>query len=295
MRVVFILAEYSLHNRIVSDYLAARPQDHVALVKVPLVLKGKGRVDTAQRIVPQLSRRFLAGKLLEFAVLLAITLTPKLMRGGAVFRRLRWIARRQGLPFLRTANVMSAEALEFIRAQEPDLVVTLFHQIIKRKLIAIPGDGIVNIHPGLIPEFRGIQPYFWELSEGSPRAGATLHLIEDEKIDAGGVLASTSYETSPGMSVQLNYYLTCQAASHLLPRCLEAFHEGRLTPAPQDPEAGDYWRWPDSEAFTRLRQRGHRLFSWGQLWGILSGRYDDFTAEELLAGDPAPPGPAGPG
>jgi methionyl-tRNA formyltransferase len=279
VNVVFVLSDYVLHNRIVSDYVAARPQDKVSVVKVPLVLKGKGRLETARRIAPQLSRRFLIGKILEALALAAITLVPKILRRGAVFRRLRSLARRHGLPFLRTANVMSEEALAFVRAREPDLVVTLFHQIVKRPLLDLARKGVVNIHPGLLPLFRGIQPYFWELALGHGRAGATLHLIEDESIDTGRVLASAAYATWPGMSVQLNYYLTAQAAARLLPRCAERIEQGRAVPLPQ-PGGGAYHRWPDSPAFDRLEAAGHALFSWRDLWGILSGRYDGFEAEE---------------
>ena len=276
MRVVFIMAEYSLHNHIISDYLAARPDDQVALVKVPLVLKGKSRVASAQRIVPQLSRRFLTGKILEFLVLLAITRTPKIMRRGAIFHRLRRIARLHDIPFIKIDSIMSDESLSFIRAQNLDVIVSLFHQIIKKEFIAIPKHGIVNIHPGLIPDYRSIQPYFWALAEGADRSGATLHPIRDETIDTGGILPSTSHTIFPGMSTQLCYYLTSQAASRILPKTLRALHAGELAPVPQDQEVGQYYRWPDSKAFTKLIDQGHCLFSW-RLWGILRGHYDQIT------------------
>jgi len=282
VNVVFVLSDYVLHNRIVADYLAARPKDRIAIVKVPLVLRGKGRLETARRIAPRLSRRFLIGKLLEALVLAAITVVPKVMRRGAVFRRLSTIARRHRLPYHRAKDVMSEEALRFVEAQAPDVIVTLFHQIVRRPLIDIARLGVVNIHPGLLPGFRGIQPYFWELSEACGHGGTTLHLIEDETVDTGRVLARCEYATFPGMSVQLNYYLAAQAASRLLPRCIGAFGAGRLAPTPQ-PEGGAYYRWPDSAAFDRLEARGHSLFSWRQLWGILAGRYDAFLADETLA------------
>jgi folate-dependent phosphoribosylglycinamide formyltransferase PurN len=282
VNVAFVLTDYVLHNRIVADYVAARPGDKVAVVKVPLVLRGKGRIETARRIAPRLSRRFLFGKILEGLVLAAITVVPKVMRRGAVFLRLRTIAHRHGFPFLRTRDVMAEEALRFLRDFGPDVVVTCFHQIVRRPLLDIPRLGVVNIHPGLLPEFRGIQPYFWELAERHGRAGATLHLIEDETIDTGRVLARAEYATWPGMSVQLNYYLAAQAASRLLPRCLAALEAGRVAPAAQ-PDGGAYYRWPDSAAFDRLAAAGHPLFAWRQLWGILSGRYDGFAAQETLA------------
>ena len=285
MRVVYVLAEYSLHNHIVETHRLARPGDHIAICKVPLVLRGKSRSETVQRIVPKLSQRFLVGKMVEGAAMLAITALPKFMGRGPVFRRLRSIARRHRLPFHRTEDIMSAGTMDFIRAQRPDLVVTLFHQIVRQALIDLPRLGVVNIHPGLIPDFRGIQPYFWELSEGSRRAGATMHFIEDESVDSGGILAQASFDVPPGVSVQRNYYLTCQAAGRLLPRVIAALEDGTLTATPQDGEAGAYWRWPDSAAFTRLRARGHSLVSWRQLVGLLAGADDGHVSDEWLAGE----------
>jgi len=287
MRVVYVLAEYSLHNHIVESHRLARPGDHIAVCKVPLVLRGKSRSETVHRIVPKLSQRFLAGKVVEGLALLAITALPKLMGRGPVFRRLRTIARRHRLPFHRTEDIMSAETLGFIREQRPDLVVTLFHQIVRQALIDLPRLGVVNIHPGLIPHFRGIQPYFWELSEGSERAGATVHFIEDESVDSGGVLAQTSYEVPAGISVQRNYYLTCRAAGRLMPRVIAGLESGSLKPEDQDPDAGAYWRWPDSAAFDRLRGRGYSLVSWRQLVGLLAGADDDRPALERLGAETA--------
>lgn len=279
LRVVFLMTDYALHNALVTDYLAARPQDEVSLVKIPLVLKGKGRRGTAERIVPQLSRRFLGGKIFEFVSLAMITAIPKILARGAVFRRLRRTASLSGLEFHKTGNVMSEGTLAFLRAREPDLIISLCHQILKEPLISLPRSGIINLHPGVLPEFKGIQPYFWELSEGSALAGATLHWIEDEGIDTGRILARTTFSIPERCSVQLNYYLTIRAASQLLPECVARVVRGELHGTPQGAEDGQYYRWPDSEAFDRLRARGHSLISFRQLFAILTGRYDDLSAD----------------
>ncbi|MFT7487474.1 MAG: methionyl-tRNA formyltransferase, partial [Candidatus Paceibacteria bacterium] len=219
MKVLFLLSDYVLHNSILSDYAADRPHDELAVVKIPLVLKGKGRRETAGRIVPQLSKRFVAGKITEFLSLALVTSLPKLLGRGAEFQRLRKLSRRLGCPFHRTENIMHSETLEFVREFAPDVIVSLCHQILREPLISMAPLGIVNVHPGLLPDYRGIQPYFWELSEGALEAGATLHLIEDERIDTGGILGRSSFAIQEGMSVQLNYYLTIRCASNVLARC----------------------------------------------------------------------------
>jgi methionyl-tRNA formyltransferase len=299
LRVTFIFSEYSLHNDLIEHHLASRPADVVSLIKVPLVLRGRSRAETVTRIAPRLSRRFLTAKLLEALLLQAITLTPKCLPRGAVFRRLRWIATRRRLPFLRTDDIMSGPALDFLRDQRPDLVVTLFHQILRNDLLRIPRLGVVNAHPGLLPAFAGIQPYFWALSEGAAETGGTLHLIEDETVDTGRVLGEARFRIAPGMSVQLAYYLTCRSLAHLLPGVVGALADGTLCPRPQL-GGGAYHRWPDSAAMTRLKQRGHSVFSFRDMARMLAGRFDNFTPEHLsiegttpqVATAPAPhPGP----
>lgn len=279
MRVVFLFNEYSLHNHIIEEFIKTRPQDQVAIIKVPLVLRGKGPLETARVIVPKLARRFLIGKLLEAFALVCLTLLPKIIHKGAVFRRLFQIARIYKLPYRVIYNINSKRSVRYIRKLKPDLIVTMFHQIVREDLISIPKFGIINIHPGIIPEFRGIQPYFWELSENFGWAGPTLHLIEDESIDTGRILAGSRYRTFANMSAHLNYYLTAKCAARLLPECVSLLERGELKPERQENGAGNYYRWPDDASLRRLDQAGHCLFSLSDLNDIISGRYDDFQAE----------------
>lgn len=281
MNVVFVFNEFALHNHIVERYHAARPGDRISIVKVPLVIRGKSRSATASRILPKLSKRFIWGKLKESVVVSAITLLPKMLGRGAVFRRLRRIAGTLGIPFHRSHDVMSPETLAFIAAQNPDVVVTHFHQIVRKALITVPRLGVVNVHPGVLPEFRGIQPYFWELMEGFGTGGTTLHLIEDESIDTGRILSQARFPLTPGMSVQLNYYLTALATARILPETLAHLERGELEPIPQEDSKGNYYKWPDPDSVDRLLARGHPIVSMRDLAKILTGSYDAFEPADI--------------
>ncbi len=280
MRITFLISEYSLHNFLLEELARARPDDHISIVKVRLVIKGRSRAETAARLLPKLSRRFVSEKLLEALFVLGVTVLPKLLPRGAVFRRLRRIAARYGMPLLVTENIESAEVLEFLRQQQPDLIVSLFHQIVKEPIIALPRFGVLNIHPGLLPGFKGIQPYFWSITEGAERAGVTIHGIVDTSVDTGPIYAQASYAQWPGMSVQLNYYLTMRAAAAALPPTLAAIESGTAAPRAQS-SGGSFFRWPDSASYSRLRARGSRVFSLRDLAAILCGGYDRFVPDDL--------------
>ena len=85
-------------------------------------------------------------------------------------------------------------------------------------------------------------------------------------------MARTRHKNTPGLSVQVNYALTIRAATKILPEVLEGLAQGTLAPEQQNPALGNYYRWPDSAAFDRLREKGHPLISLPQLTRFLMGR-----------------------
>lgn len=99
------------------------------------------------------------------------------------------LARRHGAVIVETGDINAPETLDRLRAYAPDaLLVMNFDQILKPAAIAVPRRGALNIHPSLLPALRGPCPVFWALAEGRSQSGATLHRIEDAKIDAGAIL-----------------------------------------------------------------------------------------------------------
>lgn len=81
-------------------------------------------------------------------------------------------------------NAPEAEAL--LRSLEPDLGIIAGARILKGHIIKTFARGVVNFHPGLIPEARGLDALLWSVLSDTP-PGVTAHLI-DEQIDAGTIL-----------------------------------------------------------------------------------------------------------
>jgi folate-dependent phosphoribosylglycinamide formyltransferase PurN len=95
------------------------------------------------------------------------------------------IARRLGIPY-HVVQHNSSEALEIVRERGLDLGIIAGARILKPAMIDAFGSGIVNYHPGLIPEARGLDALFWSIHNQLP-LGVTSHLI-DRDIDAGNIL-----------------------------------------------------------------------------------------------------------
>lgn len=95
------------------------------------------------------------------------------------------VARRFGIPYSVVPH-NSPEAEQLLRSLAPELGIIAGARILKGHIIRTFGCGIINFHPGLIPEARGLDALLWSILGDIP-PGVTAHLI-DEQIDAGTIL-----------------------------------------------------------------------------------------------------------
>ncbi len=71
----------------------------------------------------------------------------------------------------------------------PELIISIrFGYILTPPIIALPKYGVLNLHSGILPEYRGVMATFWAMLNGEPEIGTSLHFIEDAGIDTGGLI-----------------------------------------------------------------------------------------------------------
>ncbi len=93
-------------------------------------------------------------------------------------------------PLFYFDDVNSPKTFSIINSFSPDVIFNHMPQRIRYPLIKLPPLGIVNIHPGLLPEYQGMGSCLWPLIEGSHFHGLTLHYIDSQAIDTGPIIAS---------------------------------------------------------------------------------------------------------
>lgn len=97
----------------------------------------------------------------------------------------RDVAERFGFPYHRVAH--SGEEIEAILDRlSPDIGLVAGARILGPPIVERFGVGIINLHPGRLPEIRGLDALFWSIEKDVPLA-ITSHLI-DERVDAGSML-----------------------------------------------------------------------------------------------------------
>ena len=91
-------------------------------------------------------------------------------------------------------HINHPDVVALARELQPDLIAVFGTSLIRGELLNMGRLGIVNLHGGLSPEYRGADCTFWALYNGEPeKVGCTLHWI-DAGIDTGGLIAHISPE-----------------------------------------------------------------------------------------------------
>jgi methionyl-tRNA formyltransferase len=95
-------------------------------------------------------------------------------------------------------HINHPDLVELARELQPDLICVFGTSLIRSELLREGRLGIVNLHGGLSPEYRGADCTFWALHNGEPeKVGCTLHYI-DAGIDTGRLIAHVSPEVREG-------------------------------------------------------------------------------------------------
>jgi len=94
----------------------------------------------------------------------------------------------EGIPVVQTTSVRAKEFLDHFDGLQFDLIVSAhFQRILPVDLFSKARLGAVNLHPSLLPKYRGMSPQHWPIVLGEVETGVTVHLI-DEGVDTGNIL-----------------------------------------------------------------------------------------------------------
>ncbi|MGI6250038.1 MAG: methionyl-tRNA formyltransferase [Anaerolineaceae bacterium] len=143
------------------------------------------------------------------------------------------LADRLGLPVYQPVSLRTSEALEQLRAWEPDLiVVAAYGLILPKTILDLPPKGCLNVHASLLPRWRGAAPIQASIAAGDSTTGVTIMLM-DEGLDTGPVLSQREVPLRPSTTAEeLTEQLAYLGAKTLI-EILPAHLNGLLSPSPQ--------------------------------------------------------------
>ncbi|KAJ9461506.1 Methionyl-tRNA formyltransferase [Diplonema papillatum] len=116
---------------------------------------------------------------------------------------------------------------EHIARVKPDLLVLGGTRIIRVPVLTMPKDGVLNAHPGLLPECRGSASPAWSVKHDIP-IGSTCHFCSPE-IDEGDIVGRREIPVKKGMTYEdLCYYTMCMSGT-LMTEAVLKYQAGTIT------------------------------------------------------------------
>lgn len=166
-------------------------------------------------------------------------------------------AESQGLPVFSPASLRdnARERDRMVAANADVFVVVAYGRILPADILEVPPMGTVNVHPSLLPLYRGPSPVVTAILDGQKQTGVTVMLL-DEGMDTGPVLAQSPPVKLTGRerAARLQARLFEEGAA-MLPTVLAGLQDGTTVPSPQD----------DSKAtVTRLLKRSDGEIDWSR-------------------------------
>lgn len=157
--------------------------------------------------------------------------------------------------------------IENIRTQNPDLIlVAAYGKIIPQEILDIPNFKCINIHPSLLPKYRGASPLQNTLLNGESKTGTTVMLMSQE-IDAGDILAQEETTIDPNEKLPEFSEKLARISAELLVKTLPEWINGKLTLQRQN----------DSDAtFCQMLKKEDGQIDWNESAEKIYNRYRAF-------------------
>jgi len=162
-------------------------------------------------------------------------------------------AERLGIPVLQPDTLRDPAIVEQLAAWRPDAgVVAAYGEILRKNVLELPRLGYLNIHPSLLPRYRGPTPVHAAILNGDAETGVTVMLL-DAKMDSGPILAQRRVPLPSDARNQPLTNALFGLGAELLVEALAEYAAGRLTPVPQD----------DSQAtYSKMLQKSDGAIDW---------------------------------
>ncbi len=171
------------------------------------------------------------------------------------------LALKKKIPLYEPEKI-NKEFIQIIKNYNPDLILSIYYRkIFPPDLLKIPRLGCVNIHPGLLPYYRGPIPTFWALINGEKEFGVTLHYM-DKGIDTGDIIAQTKiriYDKDTGFTLNNK---AMKAGTALFTRYLEKIiNRSAKTKKQKKNEWSYFGKFSESLAIINWRKENRDIFN----------------------------------
>lgn len=264
MNIVILTVDHLYANKVVKDVVTALGSEIKLIVESETLLPKKSKLQALRRYLSVSGFRYVVIQVLKLQIYKALSIvTTKFSQNNSKFYSYRPIAVNLKIKLTKTKNVNEKVFISKLKKSNPDLIISIFfNQILSGEIIRIPRKGIINIHPGYLPAYRGVSPVFWALVNSEKYAGISIHYI-NQGIDTGKIIERKKVKVDNEDTEDSLYWKLCEIGAPLLTKTIQDIKLGKVKTI--NNTGGRYFSLPSKEAVKRYGRK-HKFFT---LWGYI--------------------------
>jgi len=184
---------------------------------------------------------------------------------------LKELAAEKQIPYYYMSAGSDKALEEWVKSLNPDLIAIFsMSQLLKENVFSIPPQGAINLHPALLPKYRGPNPWFWMYYHHDLHHGVTIHYIDSGE-DTGDIIYQERFDILPGAPFEEVYEKAIlDVGTRLLLKAINDISTGKAPRHPQPKES------PTKRARNVVASEWISLIDWEKwpiqrIWHFLRG------------------------
>jgi folate-dependent phosphoribosylglycinamide formyltransferase PurN len=169
-------------------------------------------------------------------------------------------AKQHHIEMIVVDDLNGAESVAALQRMQTEILLLGGVPIIRANVLSVPKICTLNVHMGLLPEFRGVNVAEWSVFCGAP-VGVTVHQV-DPGVDTGAILYREEIDVSGCRSIETMRAKVSAAQHRVLAKCTRLLAEKQLVPQPQKKEDGKQYY----AMHEKLRKIVDKKLSQGYTW-----------------------------
>jgi len=137
------------------------------------------------------------------------------------------------IPLLQPPKINDQLFLKYLSWMKPDIFVVVAYRKLSDRLLSIPKYGAINLHPSLLPEYRGAAPIQWVLINGEKQTAVTTISLSG-KIDAGRILLQHTVDINTDDNYGILANRLSEIGAKLVVKTLDRIEKNNLLGTPQN-------------------------------------------------------------
>lgn len=157
-------------------------------------------------------------------------------------------AQQRGIPVIDLSQPVNDLCEQLSRLDIDLILMSCYSKRLPDEVVILADSGCFNMHPSLLPRYRGPEPIFWQMKEAGD-IGVSWHLVT-ENLDAGDIVKQQKVMLDDGLSFEEINLVLANAGAELMITLLSDIQAQTLKKTPQDEKQASYYTYPEQQDFT---------------------------------------------